>query len=81
MVTWTRALAREVAPQGIIVTVYSPGLGATGITVDDPRLEALSKASPLGRLCIPEDVAPVVAFLASDISTYYAMALAGAGMG
>ena len=81
VVTWTRALAREVASSGVIVTVYSPGLAATGLTVDDPRLEMLSKASPLGRLCTPEDIAPVVAFLASDISTYYAMALSGAGGG
>lgn len=81
VVTWTRALAKEVAPSGVIVTVYSPGLGATGLTVNDPRLESISKASPLRRLCTPEDVAPVVAFLASDISTYYAMALSGAGVG
>jgi len=81
VVMFTRALAREVASSGVIVTVYSPGLGATGLTVNDPRLESMKKASPLGRLCTPEDMAPVVAFLASDISSYYAMALAGSAGG
>jgi 3-oxoacyl-[acyl-carrier protein] reductase len=78
IVQWTRALAREVAHFGIVVTVYSPGLGATGLTVNDSRKENMAKASPLGRLCQPDDVGPLVAFLASDISTYYAMSLAGA---
>ena len=32
VVQWTRALAKEVAPHNIIVSVYSPGLGATGLT-------------------------------------------------
>jgi len=81
VVMFTRALAREVASSGVIVTVYSPGLGATGLTVNDPRLESMKKASPLGRLCTPEDVAPVVAFLASDISSYYAMSLSGSAGG
>ena len=35
-------------------------------------MESRAKVSPLGRLCTPSDVAPVVAFLASDISTFYA---------
>ncbi len=63
VVQWTRALAKEVAPYGIIVSVYSPGLGATGLTANDPReMESLAKASPLGRLCTPADVGPLVAF-------------------
>ncbi|MBN1190842.1 MAG: SDR family oxidoreductase [Dehalococcoidales bacterium] len=77
IVQWTRALAKEVAGSGVIVTYYSPGLGATGLTADDPRMADLAKISPMGRLCIPEDIGPLVAFLASDISAYYAMMLAG----
>src|SRR4030042_5082 len=73
VVQWTRALAKEVASSGIIVAVYSPGLGATGLTVNDPReLESLAKVSPLGRLCTPEDVGPLVAFMASELSDYFA---------
>jgi NAD(P)-dependent dehydrogenase (short-subunit alcohol dehydrogenase family) len=81
IVQWTRALAREVAGSGVVVTCYSPGLGATGLTAHDPRMADMAKASPLGRLCIPEDIGPLVAFLASDISTYYAMMLAGTAPG
>jgi 3-oxoacyl-[acyl-carrier protein] reductase len=80
VVQWTRALAREVAPYGIIVSVYSPGLGATGLTANDPReMESLAKASPLGRLCTPADVGPVVAFMASELSNYFAGSFGGGG--
>lgn len=76
VVQWTKALAREVAPHGVIVSVYSPGLGATGLTANDPRqLESLAKENLLGRLCTPEDVGPLVAFMASDISRYFASSM------
>lgn len=75
VVAFTRALAKEVQDSGIIVTVYSPGLGATGLTVDDPRLDSIAPSLPLGRLCTPQDVAPVVAFLASDLSSYMAASM------
>ena len=78
VVQWTKALAREVAPYGVIVSVYSPGLGATGLTEDDPReLESLAKEHLLGRLCTPEDVGNLVAFLASEISSYFASMFGG----
>ena len=80
VVQWTRALAKEVAPFGIIVSVYSPGLGATGLTVNDPReMDSLAKASPLGRLCTPEDVGTLVAFMASELSDYFASSFGGGG--
>jgi 3-oxoacyl-[acyl-carrier protein] reductase len=78
VVMFTKALAREVAPYGVIVTLYSPGLGATGLTVNDPRMESIAPTLPLGRLCTPRDVAPVVAFLASELSSYMAASLFGA---
>jgi NAD(P)-dependent dehydrogenase (short-subunit alcohol dehydrogenase family) len=78
VVQWTRALSREVANHGIIVSVYSPGLGATGLTVNDPReMENLARSSPLGRLCTPEDVGPLVAFMASELSNYFAGSFGG----
>lgn len=80
VVQWTRALAKEVAPLGIIVSVYSPGLGATGLTANDPReIESIAKASPMGRLCTPEDVGTVVAFMASELSNYFAGSFGGSG--
>jgi 3-oxoacyl-[acyl-carrier protein] reductase len=77
VVMFTRALAKEVQGSGVIVTVYSPGLGATGLTADDPRMDSIAPTLPLGRLCTPQDVAPIVAFLASDLSSYMAASMVG----
>jgi len=78
VVQWTRALSKEVAPHGIIVSVYSPGLGATGLTVNDPRdLEDQAKETIQGRLCIPQDVGNLVAFMASELSDYFASSFGG----
>ncbi len=81
VVQWSRALAKEVAALGIIVLVYSPGLGATGLTAGDPRdMKEMAKTLPLGRLCTPADVGPLVAFLASDLSNYFVGNFAGGGV-
>lgn len=78
VVQWTRALSKEVAPHGIIVSVYSPGLGATGLTVNDPRdLEDQAKETIQGRLCTPQDVGNLVAFMASELSDYFASSFGG----
>jgi len=71
---FTHALAMEVGSFGIVVNGVAPGLGATGLTGNAPRefLDAHAKNSALGRLCTPEDVAPVVVFLASDVCSYMA---------
>lgn len=72
VVQFTKALAREVGSQGVIVNAVGPGLGKTGLTYRAPRemLEGEKQASVLKRLCEPSDVAPVVAFLASDKCSY-----------
>jgi len=78
VVQWTRALSKEVAQYGIIVSVYSPGLGATGLTVNDPRdLEDQAKETIQGRLCTPQDVGNLVAFMASELSDYFASSFGG----
>jgi 3-oxoacyl-[acyl-carrier protein] reductase len=71
---FTHSLAMEVGNSGVIVNGVGPGLGRTGLTAYAPNefLEAQAKNSALGRLCTPEDVAPVVAFLASDVCSYMA---------
>ena len=71
---FTHALAMEVGNSGVIVNGVAPGLGKTGLTVNAPHrfLDAHAKNSALGRLCTPQDVAPVVAFLASDVCSYMA---------
>jgi 3-oxoacyl-[acyl-carrier protein] reductase len=69
---WTHSLALEVAPMGIIVNGVAPGLGKTGLTANMPEefMEANRQRLALRRLCTPEDVAPAVAFLASDVCSY-----------
>jgi NAD(P)-dependent dehydrogenase (short-subunit alcohol dehydrogenase family) len=72
VVQFTKALAREVASCGVIVNAVGPGLGKTGLVYRAPEefLEGERQASLLKRLCEPSDVAPVVAFLASDRCSY-----------
>ncbi len=80
IVQWSRALTKEVAPMGVIVGVYSPGLGATGLTAKDPRdMSQMAKMMPMGRLCTPADVGPLVAFLASELSNYFIGSFGGGG--
>jgi NAD(P)-dependent dehydrogenase (short-subunit alcohol dehydrogenase family) len=69
---WTHALALEVAPLGIVINGVAPGLGETGLTENNTKefFEANRERSALKRLCTPADVAPVVAFLVSDVCSY-----------
>jgi 3-oxoacyl-[acyl-carrier protein] reductase len=72
IVQFTKALAREVASLGVIVNAVGPGLGKTGLVYRAPQefLDRERQMSLLKRLCEPDDVAPVVAFLASDRCSY-----------
>jgi glucose 1-dehydrogenase len=69
-----RNLAVELAPFGITVNNVAPGAIATPINKslleDKPKLNALLANIPSGRLGTPEDVANLVAFLASDEAAY-----------
>ncbi len=71
---FTHALALEVGRSGVVVNGVGPGLGRTGLTAYAPNefLDAHARSTAFGRLCTPEDVAPVVAFLASDVCSYMA---------
>jgi glucose 1-dehydrogenase len=69
-----RNLTVELGPLGITVNNIAPGAIATPINKslleDKPKLNALLANIPLGRLGTPEDVAGMVAFLASDDASY-----------
>lgn len=69
---FTHSLALEVAPSGIIVNGIAPGLGETGLIVRtaEEHKEGFRRMSALKRLCTPQDVAPAVAFLSSDVCSY-----------
>jgi len=68
----SRSLAKEVAPYGVRVNVVAPGFIETDMTAglsEAARAKALA-AIPLRRYGRPEEVADLVAFLASDAAGY-----------
>jgi 3-oxoacyl-[acyl-carrier protein] reductase len=69
---FTRALSRDLASRGVLVNAVSPGLIDTELlkTMPVEVREAHVKAVPVGRVGRPEEVASVVAFLASDAASY-----------
>jgi 3-oxoacyl-[acyl-carrier protein] reductase len=68
----TRAWAKELGPWGITVNIVSPGWIPVERHADIPDSAKQGYASqvPLGRQGIPEDVAEMVAFLASDAANF-----------
>ena len=68
----TKALARELASRQITVNAVAPGFVLTALTQDlsAELKDAIVKATPLGRMGTPEEIAYAVAFLASDDASY-----------
>ena len=68
----TKAVARELASRNITVNAVAPGYIATDMTRDlnETAKTAMINQIPLGRIGTPEDVAGVVAFLASPAADY-----------
>ena len=72
MIGFTRAVARELASRGITVNAVAPGFIQTDITaaMTEAQVASVMGQVPLGRIAMPGDVAPLVAFLASDGASY-----------
>jgi NAD(P)-dependent dehydrogenase (short-subunit alcohol dehydrogenase family) len=87
LVGLARSLARELGSRSITVNVVAPGPVATDMTaaLGEKRLAELTAAVPLGRMATPEEIAGVVAFLASPDAAYITGAVipvdGGLGMG
>jgi 3-oxoacyl-[acyl-carrier protein] reductase len=73
LITFTKSLAKELAPHGVRVNAISPGV------IDTPFHQIFSTPEmirnfittiPLGRVGTPLECAKVIAFLASDASSY-----------
>lgn len=70
--SFTRSLARELGPMGIRVNAVAPGLIQTAMTaaMKPDIMAGLIKSAALGRIGQAEEVAEVVAFLASERASY-----------
>jgi NAD(P)-dependent dehydrogenase (short-subunit alcohol dehydrogenase family) len=70
----TSSLAKELGPDGILVNAVAPTQILTvkeGVpSIPDDRAEKMAKSIPLRRLATPDDIAPLVVWLASGANTY-----------
>ncbi|MEE8134393.1 MAG: 3-oxoacyl-[acyl-carrier-protein] reductase [Gemmatimonadales bacterium] len=68
----TKSVAKELASRNILVNAVAPGFIETDMTAElsEDARQTLRTQIPLGRLGSVEDVASVVAFLASDLAGY-----------
>ena len=72
VVTFTKAMAKEIGPSGVRVNCVSPGVIKTAMLdrYTDEDLQALADETPLGRIGMPQDVAKTVKFLISDDAAF-----------
>lgn len=69
---FSKALAQEVVRKGVTVNTISPGYVETDMVraIRPDVLKGIVDAIPIGRLAKPEEIASLVAFLASDEAAY-----------
>ena len=72
VIGYTKSLAKELARKKILVNAVAPGFVETQMTSGIPPEihEKISASIPLGRMGKPEEIAEVVAFLASEKASY-----------
>ncbi len=87
LVGMARSFAREIGSRGITSNVIAPGFVETDMTatLDEKRRNEIADSIPLKRFCTAQEIAQVVAFIASPQASYITGALipvdGGLGMG
>ena len=69
----TLTAAVDLAPYNVLVNSVSPGFVLTDLTkriLNKKDISQIKSFIPMGRLGRPEDIAPIVLFLASELNTY-----------
>ena len=69
---FTKSIAREIASRGITVNAVAPGIVKTRLTevLSETQWGKILERVPMGRDGHPEEIAPLVVFLASDEASY-----------
>ena len=73
LISFTKSLATELAPFGILVNCVAPGWVVTDMTREDllgARRESILQTIPLSRAATPDEIAGAVLYLASELSTF-----------
>jgi NAD(P)-dependent dehydrogenase (short-subunit alcohol dehydrogenase family) len=72
LIGFTKALAREYARKNVTVNAVAPGYVKTQMLegVPEAAIAEIVKATPIGRLGLPEEIAAGVVFLASDAAAF-----------
>ena len=70
LIGMTKSIAKELAPRGICCNAIAPGFIATDMTEAFQDKPEVMNAIPMKRMGKPEEVAALVAFLASPMADY-----------
>lgn len=72
MIGFTKALAKELGPSGILVNCVAPGVIDTDMNAAlcEADRSALCDETPLGRIGSPEEVARAIAFLCGEGASF-----------
>ena len=87
LIGMARSFAREIGSRGITSNVIAPGFVETDMTaaLSEKRRSEIAASVPMGRFCSAEEIADVVAFIASPQASYITGAIipvdGGLGMG